>query len=87
MALCDPLEIVAMRYFSGKFPLHVIAWLPLGLLSELDPTLSFLWIVKAVRIQRLVEFFSERELLPIVNFYIESRQKAALNDKASREDF
>jgi len=52
-----PLEVVAQKYFTSRFPIDFIILLPLGgILSLIDIRLKFFWLIKALRIKDLMKY-------------------------------
>ena len=65
----------------------MIALIPFGgIFSSFDERLEFLWLIKAIRINDLKFYMSVKFFKPLINFYIESRQKGPLNDPKKREE-
>ena len=84
----EPLEIVATNYLkSSSFKIDLIAFIPWGILFGLiDQRLIFMWVIKAIRIFQLNSRFTDRQILPIINRLIVSRQLVYLKDPILRSD-
>jgi len=71
----EPLEEVAYKYFSNKFSIDVLAFLPIGWLMAvaIDSRLKFFWVLKAIRIGQMNYYLRDRMLIPVINSYIEMK--------------
>ena len=83
----DKLEFIAKNYFYNKFIIDFIAFLPIGyFFTQIDQKLKFFWVIKTLRIRNLNHQISDTQITPIVNDFIKSLQKTALNDPEMRKD-
>lgn len=82
-----PLEEVALEYLRTNFKYDFISFLPLGYFAVLiDHKLSFFWVIKAIRIRQLNEYLKDRMLIPIINKFIENKQRKSFMSEKYRDD-
>lgn len=82
-----PVEEVALEYLRTNFWYDFISFLPLGYIAVLiDHKLSFFWVIKAIRIRQLNEYLKDRMLIPIINKFIENKQRKSLFSEKYRDD-
>ena len=80
--LYDPLRTVALNYYRGELLVDLIAFLPWGyMLVGFDPKLKVFWLIKAIRIAQLNKYIKDRALLPVINKWLENKEKKYLEDE------
>ena len=81
------MEVVAANYFASTyFKLDLISFIPWGLFGALvDERLKFTWVIKALRIHNLNYYMQDKMIMPIIDYYIESKQRKAFSDESLRD--
>jgi hypothetical protein len=79
--------VVATNYlYSTYFKMDLISFIPWGLIgTAFDERLKFLWVVKALRISNLNYYMQDKRIMPIIDYFIQTKQKKAYNDPILRE--
>ena len=81
-----PLEQVATEYLQSGFLIDLLAFIPFGLVFSymFNDAFRVFWVMKLIRLKDLYFYTSMAFFQPMIDFHIERKQKAKLDDKEKR---
>lgn len=74
------LDTISKNYFKGKFVSDIIAFLPFGLLENMNNRLRILWFLKTLRVGDVLIYTQKKKYQADINAIIKWQQDKALND-------